>query len=69
MINKQLQHIRVEFDLNQSQLAKIAGVSRFTILNWERGYTTPQPDKLKKIEAAFDVSLDSVQLVYDRQNK
>ena len=65
MINKILQHIRVEFELSQTQLADIAGVSRFTILNWERGHTTPQPDKLKKIEDAVNVKVNSARFIYD----
>lgn len=65
MINKKLQHIRVEFDLSQTQLAEIAGVSRFTVLNWERGYTTPRPENLKKIEDAINVNIDSIQFWFE----
>ena len=65
MTGKQLQLFRVYLGLSQGEIAKEAGVSKFTVLNWEREKTTPQPDKIKQIEQKFNIQLDTIELKFE----
>ena len=65
MTGKQLQLFRVYLGLSQGEIAKEVGVSKFTVLNWEREKTTPQPDKIKQIEQKFNIQLDTIELKFE----
>ena len=46
--------------LSQEQLGEKVYVTRQTISNWELGETTPNPEQLKKMSKAFNVSIDEI---------
>lgn len=57
--NKILQ-LRKKNGLSQEQLGEAVDVTRQTISNWELGETTPNPEQLKKLSKAFNVSIDEI---------
>ena len=57
--NKILQ-LRKKSGLSQEQLGEKVEVTRQTISNWELGETTPNPEQLKKLSKAFNVSIDEI---------
>lgn len=57
--NKILQ-LRKKNELSQEQLGEKVEVTRQTISNWELGETTPNPEQLKKLSKAFNVSIDEI---------
>ena len=50
--------LRKKNGLSQEQLGEKVDVTRQTISNWELGETTPNPEQLKKMSKAFNVSVD-----------
>ena len=59
-LGKQIKKYRRNFSLSQEDLAEKVYVSRQTISNWELGETTPNPEQLKKMSKAFNVSVDEI---------
>ena len=57
--NKILQ-LRKKSGLSQEQLGEKVEVTRQTISNWELGETAPNPEQLKKLSKAFNVSIDEI---------
>ncbi len=57
--NKILQ-LRKKNGLSQEQLGEKVEVTRQTISNWELGETAPNPEQLKKLSKAFNVSIDEI---------
>ena len=55
-----LKAARVNSGVTQEQAAKMMGVSRSLIQNWERGKSFPDAMHLKKIETAYGVSYDDI---------
>lgn len=55
---KRLKELRLSKNLTQQQLGKILNVSGQTILNWENGISYPPVKKLIEIAAFFEVSID-----------
>jgi transcriptional regulator with XRE-family HTH domain len=55
-----LKKLRNERGLSQAQLAKLAGVPKGTLLQWEYGLRTPKLDAAAKLADALDVSLDEL---------
>lgn len=58
MFADRLKELRCENDMNQSDLAKIIGVSPSTIGMYEQGRRTPDLEVLSKIANYFQVSMD-----------
>ena len=52
--------LRKKSGLSQEQLGEKVDVTRQTISNWELGETTPNPEQLKKMSKAFNVSIDEI---------
>ena len=52
--------LRQKNGLSQEQLGENVDVTRQTISNWELGETTPNPEQLKKMSKAFNVSIDEI---------
>ncbi len=52
--------LRKKNGLSQEQLGEKVNVTRQTISNWELGETTPNPEQLKKMSKAFNVSIDEI---------
>ncbi len=57
-IGKKIRNLRLHGNMRQEDLAKILGVSKSSMSNYERNYCSPPPDILKKIADYFHVSLD-----------
>ena len=52
--------LRKKSGLSQEQLGEKVDVTRQTISNWELGETAPNPEQLKKMSKAFNVSIDEI---------
>ena len=52
--------LRKKNGLSQEQLGEKVDVTRQTISNCELGETTPNPEQLKKMSKAFNVSVDEI---------
>lgn len=50
--------------LTQKQFAELCGVSESTVINWEKGRTSPDLKKIPLIENAYGIPLDFVKLPY-----
>ncbi len=57
-IGKKIRTLRLQRSIPQNDLAQILGVSKSTMSNYERNYSTPDPDILVKIADYFNVSID-----------
>ena len=57
--NKILQ-LRKKNGLSQEQLGEVVDVTRQTISNWELGETSPNPEQLKLLSKALNVSIDEL---------
>lgn len=55
---------RVNAGLKQKELAAKCGVSESTVINWEKGKSTPHIKRLPKLEKAYGISLDYVKIPY-----
>lgn len=59
-IGKKIRRLRLENNLSQIDLAHILGVSKSTMSNYERNYSTPDPETLVKLTTYFNVSIDYI---------
>lgn len=57
-IGKNIRNLRLQKNIPQRDLAQIIGVSKSTMSNYERNYSTPDPDILVKLADYFNVSID-----------
>ncbi len=57
-IGKKIRSLRLQRNIAQNDLASILGVSKSTMSNYERNYSTPDPDILVKVAEYFNVSTD-----------
>lgn len=57
-INNRIKELRKGIGLTQKQLAEKINVSPQVISNWERKYTNPDHDDVKKLSQIFDCSTD-----------
>lgn len=55
---ERIKKIRKNIGFTQKQLADKVHVSSQVISNWERGYSTPDSEDIKKISNALDCSID-----------
>lgn len=55
--DSRLKKLREERNISQTQLAEDLGVTKGTISVWERGIRKPDFDKMEKIAAYFDTTL------------
>lgn len=55
--DSRLKKLREEKNISQTQLAEDLGVTKGTISVWERGIRKPDFDKMEKIAAYFDTTL------------
>lgn len=46
--------------MSQARLAEAVFVSRQTVINWEKGRTLPDIESLKRLAAAFGITLDAL---------
>ena len=55
-----LKNIRLRSGLSQEGFAERVGVSRQTVVNWERGKSLPSADKITHIIKEFSLSLEDI---------
>lgn len=55
-----LKAARVNSGLNQTEAAKLIGVSRATIMSWEKYHSFPNVIHLHAIETAYNVKYDDI---------
>ncbi len=60
MLLEEIRHSRKEKGITQEQLAKISGLSRSSIINFETGRRDPRVRDLKKIAHALDVPVEQL---------
>jgi transcriptional regulator with XRE-family HTH domain len=65
-IGKKIRTLRQNLGLSQIELAKIIGVSKSTMSNYERNYSIPDPDIVVSLANYFNVTID---FLYDLENK
>lgn len=60
MLGKNILKLRKKSGLSQEQLGEKVNVTRQTISNWELNETTPNPEQLKLLSKALNVSIDEL---------
>ncbi len=55
-----LKSARVNSKLTQEEAAKKIGVSKNTLLNWERGKSFPDVIKIRMIEKVYNISYNDI---------
>lgn len=59
-LGKNILKLRKQQGLSQEQLGEKVNVTRQTISNWELDETTPNPDQLKLLSKALNISIDDL---------
>jgi len=59
-IRENIIRLREEHDLTQEQLAKIAGVSRGAVSQWEGGFSEPRMGSIQKMADHFGLSKSNI---------
>ena len=67
--NERIKEQRKKLRYTQRQLADKINVSPQVISNWERGYTEPSSEDIKKLSAILDVSSDYLLGLSDDQTR
>lgn len=60
MLGEKILKLRKKQGLSQEQLGEQVNVTRQTISNWELGETAPNPEQLKLLSKALNVSIDEL---------
>ena len=60
MLGENIYRLRKNKKLSQEQLAEMIEVTRQTISNWELGETAPNPEQLKMLSKALNISIDEL---------
>lgn len=55
-----IRSLREGAGMSQAHLAELVFVSRQTVINWEKGRTLPDAESLKRLSAAFGITLDAL---------
>ena len=58
MLNENIKKLRASRSLNQVEFAKILGVSKQCVSNWENDNVVPSVDMLLKLATFFNVTTD-----------
>jgi transcriptional regulator with XRE-family HTH domain len=59
---------RIELGYNQSELARLVGVSAQAVQQWEKGETTPRGGNLSKVSEVLRISAKYLQFGDDKDN-
>ena len=59
-LGKRILELRKKSGLSQEQLGEKVNVTRQTISNWELGATAPNPEQLKLLSKALNISIDEL---------
>ena len=74
-LGEKILKLRKKISISQEQLGEQVGVTRQTISNWELGETSPNPEQLKLLSKALNVSIDELlendikSIIEDKVNK
>ena len=60
MLGENILKLRKKNGLSQEQLGEKTNVTRQTISNWELGETAPNPEQLKLLSQALNISIDEL---------
>lgn len=60
MLGENILNLRKKEGFSQEQLGDLVGVTRQTISNWELNETAPNPEQLKLLSKALNVSIDKL---------
>lgn len=60
MLGENILKLRKSKGLSQEQLGEMVDVTRQTISNWELGETAPNPEQLKLLSKALNISIDEL---------
>ena len=60
MLGENILKLRKKSGLSQEQLGEKVNVTRQTISNWELNETTPNPEQLKLLSKALNISIDEL---------
>lgn len=60
MLGSNILELRKKKGLSQEELSEMVGVTRQTISNWELNETQPNPEQLKLLSKALNVSVDEL---------
>lgn len=60
IFTKNLRILRKKHQLRQEDLADKIGVTRGTIINWEKGVTQPDNNEMNKLSKLFNISIDEM---------
>lgn len=58
MLNERIKELRQSYQLNQVEMAKILGVSKQCVSNWENDNVLPSIEMLVRLAKYFNVSTD-----------
>ena len=58
MLNEKIKKLRLSYNMSQVELARILGVTKQSVSNWENDNIQPSIEMLKKIAQTFGVSAD-----------
>lgn len=67
MLNTRIKELRTARNLSQVQMAKLLGVTKQSVLNWENNNIQPSVDMLVMIARLFSVSTDYLLCLDNRQ--
>lgn len=51
---------RVNADLTQEDVANALGISKNTVVNWEKGRTVPDMAQWRKLELLYNIPMDYI---------
>ena len=64
-----LKALRTNLGLSLEEAAKLIGVSKYTLYNYEHYKTTPNSDKIRKIEKAYGVEYNEIRFLPNMNEK
>jgi DNA-binding XRE family transcriptional regulator len=59
-LGERIRRFRLEQGLYQVQLAELARVDEMTIVNWEKGRTVPQGERLARLATALGIEVGAL---------
>ena len=59
-MGERIRRFRMEQGLYQVQLAELARVDEMTIVNWEKGRTVPQGERLARLATALGIEVGAL---------
>ncbi len=64
-----LKAMRINLGLTMEEASKLIGISKYTLLNYEKFRTTPDNEILTKIMNAYNVSYNEIRFIPNKKEK